>query len=295
MIADKKTTNEMIDSLIEFAGEKIMNEEFVFASIVNKEEQPIVLSTSKNGETFHLTLDSENALKMPSKTIPYLVFALTKMYSKSLDSVYKGDKSKIKDHIESIKEEIKDIEFFDLKKENSLDEKCTCGSATCPDSQPETEPTEPVENELDEIEEALNRVQSKSTKKMINNDLGIEEAEELLKDLNSLMKKTKTSTEEISEEYMSKVKSGEVQGFDINALESIKEKHDKELLQSIKDIEEKLNGKPKKEESKIGLDKIREVFMKYGPQAAKEELAKVPQEDRAAIMHQIIDEITNSK
>lgn len=292
MITDKKRTNEMIDSLIEFAGEKIMNEEFVFASVVNKEEQPIILSSSEDGGTFHLTLDGENALEMPSKMVPYLIFALTKMYSKSLDSVYKGDKSKIKDHLESVKEEIKDIEFFDLKKENSLDEKCTCGSPTCPDSQPETEPTEPVENELDEIEEALNRVQSKSMEKMVNNDLGIEEAEDLLKDLNSLMKKTKTSTEEISEEYINKVKSGEVQGFDVNVLETIKEKHDKELLQSIKDIEEKLNGKPKKEESRIGLDKIREVFMKYGPQAAKEELSKVPQEDRAAIMHQIIDEIT---
>lgn len=292
MITDKKITNEMIDSLIDFAGEKIMNEEFVFASVLNENEQPIILSSSEDGETFHLTVDGKNTLEMPSKMIPYLTFALTKMYLKSLGSVYKGDKSKIKNHLESIKEEIKDIEFFNLKKENSLDEECTCGSATCPDSQPETEPTEPVESELDEIEEALNRVQIKSTEKMVNNDLGVEEAEELLKDLNSLMKKTKASTEEISEEYMDKVKSGEVQGFDVNALESIKEKHDKELLQSIKDIEEKLNGKPKKEESKIGLDKIKEVFMKYGPQAAKEELAKVPQEDRAAIMHQIIDDIT---
>lgn len=293
MNKDKNRINKMIDSLIKFAGDEVMKEEFAFASVVNENEQPIVLSTSKNGETFHLAIDGENSLKMPSKMVPYLTFALTKMYAKSLDSVYKGDKSKVKNHLESIKEEIKDIEFFDLKKENSLDEKCTCGSATCPDNQPETEPTEPVENELDEIEEALNRVQIKSTEKMVNNNLGIEEAEALLKDLNSLMKKTKTATEEISKEYMDKVKSGEVQGFDVDTIESIKEKHDKELLQSIKDIEEKLNGKTKKEESKIGLDKIREVFMKYGPQAAREELSKVPQEDRATIMHQIIDEIAN--
>lgn len=295
------SNNEKIEALVEFAGKEIMKDEFVLATVVNHNEQPIVMSTSADGSMHKLAISEGVFLEMPSKMIPYLSFALAKMYEKSLNLVHDGDSKKINAHLDIVKKEISDIDFFNIKnEENNEDVKCTCGDKSCPDYEEKDEKVidDEEEDSVEDIEKSLRDLGESISEKIKKGEINEEDEEEIKEALMNIVENQKESLQDIRDS-LSALEKGNPTQASVEAikekLDAIRDNHQKELSGYIKDIEQKVNGKVNKAKKEINLESIKEVFLKYGPQAAKEELRKIPAEKRQEIAMQAIAFIQSKK
>lgn len=274
MKEDKKSKKpdekEVLAALIAMMSRTQKKMPYKSACILNGNEQPIILTSNDKFDVHQINLGKQS-MSVPTKMIPYLVDALATLYTKNGIDHFGDDKAFTEFNDKVIDDN--DITYFDLK-----DCEKGCGNPDCEACSGEEDPAEEIMDQIDEQMENLGAKKSEIHK------LPPEEAAELFKEL--------ADAKEVAEETLEKLESGMLSPEQMEELK-------KESLQKMKahfdEVEGILEGKKAKSEEDIDFAHIKKTFEKYGPQAANEELLRIPAEKRDEILSQMIDMFNSKK
>lgn len=246
------------------------------ATIINGNEQPILLSSNNDLTKHIINLGDGTSMVVPTKMIPYLSIALKILMTKHLDEHFQSDKVKMKEFDEKMIEEIKDMEFFDLKGCGDLE--CeNCNSGSC--SGGSLSATSIMGMEMPEMQESfemLDKIQTDDTIEAIRS-MEPEDAEEVV---NNLME-----CKDIAEDTLKELKEGNLSQEDQKKL---REDANEKMMQHLREVESKLTGTVADKNRIIDYAYIKNIMEKHGPQAANEELMRLPEDKRDELLQQVL-------
>lgn len=249
----------------------------ISATIINGNEQPIILSSNEDLTQHIINLGDGTSMLVPTKMIPYLSIALKILMTKHISEHFEGDKTKMKEFDKKTIEEISDMDFFDLKGcgnhncEDCDSGKCSSGSISKSSIMSMEMP------EMKECFEKLDEIQTEETIQAIK-DMKPEDADEVV---NNLME-----CKDIAEDVMKEIKEGNLTQSEQKEL---REEANKKIMDHLKEVENKLSGTVADKNKVIDYPYIKNMMEKYGPEAAQEELMRLPVDKRDELLKQVLD------
>ncbi len=288
MSKKKKRSEEekqaMANSLRELLSPDEKNMEHISATIINGNEQPIILSSNEDLTEHIINLGDGTSMKVPTKMVPYLSIALKILMTKHISEHFEGDKVKMQDFDKKVISEISDMDFFDLK---------GCGKAECEEcnssgscSSGEITPGEIMGTGIPEMKDAfkkLDDIANDDTAKALR-DMEPEDAKEVIDNL--------IECKDIAEEVM---KSLDDKNISQAEQKKLREEANEKIMQHLKEVENKLSGTVADKNRVIDYQYIKNIMVKYGPQAAQEELMRLPEEKRDELLQQVLEDMKKGK
>jgi len=266
--AEQEILDQVAQDLINSLDKKEIDNKFKTATVIDeitghkRVEQPIILCSDETFENHTLNLCNGLSLGFPTKALPYLIKSLTELYNKNGLDYFNGDQKALDAHTLSIydnnKLEVIDLNVLTPDPVNSRSGSCPAGAIT----------------ENDSIGEALGKVY------MNNMDVLKNMTTSELLDLKGDMEKMRDIIEEAEEKR---------DMLGATSQQDHKKEVEKKIMENIKELESKLVGKKEDKSEDITFEKIKDIYLKYGDKAAKEELMRVPAEKRDEILAKMLD------
>lgn len=264
------------------------------AVVVNDREQPMMLSSSDDFERHYLNLAGGDTLGFPTKMIPYMIQALKRMYEKNGLDHFNGDKAALDAYTaESIEDcTFNYIDLNDIDIEEAQAEICGCGDPNCgsnikSSSNENDEMVEELNNKLEGFDSDVAKKLREITgdligKDAIANDLDRHSKIKLLDAMMDAKEIAREASEKIDKQHLTK-----------EEMEQLNIETEAKILEKMEAVEAILLGKKTTTKEEVTLERIEKIMTKFGPDAAKEELMRLPVEKRDEVLKQILENIKN--
>jgi len=258
----KKTITEEVQKqeLINGLHKEELEMVYKSASLVNEIEQPIILCSDAEFKV-HAINFGEVVMGVPTKMIPYMIQSLTELYKMNLEKHFKGDSKAIQEHEDLIQTELQIVEYFNLEGLDQDDE------------------VKKRNSRVDKLKKILQKVQSGGLEQLSDSDRA-----EIMQQLGTAAEIAHDASEKLDKGNLTPEQQKE-----------LKKETNEALRKHMDEVEGVLLGKVKDNAEDIDLKHIKETFQKYGQQAAKEEIMRVPAEKRDEILRQMVEMFQQGK